>query len=141
VHAPPLSSCSEAIVDIEPGSEQRNWAMAAHLCGLLWAVGGTGFIFIPFGALVLFTMLGPLIIWQTKGQAMPFVAQQAKEALNFQITIFLLALLCAVLMFVLIGFVLLWALGLADLILVIIAAIQVSDGNAYRYPCCLRLVK
>ena len=125
----------------QPGSEQRNWAMAAHLCGLLWAIGGTGFIFIPFGGLVLFTMLGPLIIWRIKGQAMPFVAQQAKEALNFQITVFLAGMLCAVLMFVLIGFVLLWALGLADLILVIIAAIQVSDGRAYRYPLSLRLVK
>jgi uncharacterized Tic20 family protein len=58
VRAAPVLSCSEAIVDIEPGSEQRNWA-----------------------------------------------------------------------------------LGLADLILVIIAAIQVSDGKAYRYPYCLRLVK
>jgi len=128
-------------VEIEPGSEERNWAMAAHLCGLLWAAGGTGLIFIPFGSLALFTMLGPLIIWRAKGQAMPYVAEQAKEALNFQITVFLLALLCAVLMFVLIGFVLLWALGLADLILVIIAAIQASDGKAYRYPCSLRLVK
>lgn len=128
-------------MEIEPGSEERNWAMAAHLCGLLWAAGGTGLIFIPFGSLALFTMLGPLIIWRTKGQAMPYVAEQAKEALNFQITVFLLALLCAALMFVLIGFVLLWALGLADLILVIIAAIQASDGKAYRYPCSLRLVK
>jgi uncharacterized Tic20 family protein len=128
-------------VEFEPGSEERNWAMAAHLCGLLWVAGGTGLIFIPFGSLALFTMLGPLIIWRVKGQAMPYVAEQAKEALNFQITVFLLALLCAVLMFVLIGFVLLWALGLADLILVIIAAIQASDGNAYRYPCSLRLVK
>jgi uncharacterized Tic20 family protein len=128
-------------VEIEPGSEERNWAMAAHLCGLLWAAGGTGLIFIPFGSLVLFTILGPLIIWRTKGQAMPYVADQAKEALNFQITVFLLAMLCAALMFVLIGFVLLWALGLADLILVIIAAIQASDGKAYRYPYSLRLVK
>ncbi len=127
-------------MDIEPGSEERNWAMAAHLCGLMWAVGGTGFIFFPFGGLALFTMLGPWIIWRTKGQAMPYVADQAKEALNFQITVFLLAMVCAVLMFVLIGFVLLWALGLADLILVIIATIQASDGKAYRYPCSLRLV-
>jgi uncharacterized Tic20 family protein len=125
----------------ELSSEERNWAMAAHLCGLLWLVGGTGLIFVPFGGLVLFTMLGPLIIWRTKGQTMPFVAEQAKESLNFQITVFLLALLFAALIFVLIGFVFLWILGVANLILVIIAAIQVSDGKPYRYPFCLRLVK
>lgn len=115
--------------------------MAAHLCGLSWLLGGGGLIFIPFGALVFITILGPLIIWRTKGETMPFVAEQAKESLNFQITVFLLGVLFAFLALILIGFVLLWILGLANLILVIIAAIRVSDGKPYRYPFCLRLVK
>jgi hypothetical protein len=126
---------------MEPTSEQRNWAMAAHLCGLLWLAGSPGLIFVPFGSLALFTILGPLIIWRTKGQTMPFVADQAKESLNFQITIFLLAIVGVLLIAVLIGFVLLWIIGLANLVLVIIAAIQVRDGKPYRYPFCLRLVK
>jgi len=125
----------------EVRSEERNWAMAAHLCGLLWLAGGTGLIFIPFGGLVLFTILGPLIIWRTKGQTMPFAAEQAKESLNFQITVWLLGLIFAVLAVVLIGFVFLWILGLVNLVLVIIAAVRVSDGKPYRYPFCLRLVK
>lgn len=120
--------------------EQRNWAAAAHLCGLLWLLGSGGLLFIPFGGLVLFTMLGPLIIWQTKGQSMPFVAEQAKESLNFQITVFLLGLLFLLLALVLIGFLLLWILGLVNLVLVIIAAVRVNDGRPYRYPFCLRLV-
>jgi len=128
-------------MNVELSSEERNWAMAAHLCGLLWLAAGTGLIFIPFGGLVLFTMLGPLIIWRTKGQSMPFVAGQAKESLNFQITVFLLGMVFAVLALALIGFVLLWILGVANLVLVIIAAITVSDGRPYRYPLCLRLVK
>jgi uncharacterized protein len=127
-------------VDTVP-SEERNWAMLAHLCGLAWLAGGTGLIFFPFGSLVLLTVLGPLIIWRTKGQTMPFVAEQAKESLNFQITMLLLALVCGALIFVLIGFVLLWILGLVNLVLVVIAAIRVSDGQPYRYPFCLRLVK
>jgi uncharacterized protein len=122
-------------------SDERNWAMAAHLCGLLWLLGGPGLIFLPFGSLVLFTILGPLIIWRTKGQTMPFVAEQAKESLNFQITVFLLGLVFALLALLLIGFVLLWLLGVVNLVLVIIAAIQTSSGKPYRYPFCLRLVK
>jgi uncharacterized Tic20 family protein len=122
-------------------SDERNWAMAAHLCGLLWLLGGPGLIFLPFGSLVLLTILGPLIIWRTKGQTMPFVAEQAKESLNFQITVFLLGLVFAVLAMVLIGFLFLWLLGVANLVLVIIAAIQTSSGKPYRYPFCLRLVK
>lgn len=128
-------------MNTELNPEERNWAMASHLCGLLWIVGGTGLIFFPFGGLVLFTLLGPLIIWRTKGQTMPFVAEQAKESLNFQITVFLLGLVFLVLALALIGFVFLWILGVVNLVLVIIAAIQVSDGRSYRYPFCLRLVK
>jgi len=128
-------------MNAELSSEERNWSMAAHLCGLLWIAGGTGLIFFPFGGLALFSILGPLIIWKTKGQSMPFAAEQAKESLNFQITVFLLGLLFALLILALIGFALLWILGVANLVLVIIAAIQVSDGKPYRYPFCLRLVK
>jgi uncharacterized protein len=128
-------------MSVEMTGEERNWAMAAHLCGLLWLAGGTGLIFFPFGGLVLFTILGPLIIWLTKGQTMPFAAEQAKESLNFQITVFLLGLVFLLLALVLIGFVFLWILGLVNLVLVIMAAIQVHDGKPYRYPFCLRLVK
>jgi uncharacterized Tic20 family protein len=122
-------------------SDERNWAMAAHLCGLLWLLGGPGLIFLPFGSLVLLTILGPLIIWRTQGETMPFVAEQAKESLNFQITVFLLGLVFALLALVLIGFVFLWLLGVVNLVLVIMAAVQVSRGKPYRYPFCLRLVK
>lgn len=128
-------------MNIELTKEERNWAMAAHLCGLLWLAGGSGLIFFPFGSLVLFTLLGPFIIWRTKGQSMPFVAEQAVESLNFQITVFLLGVLFLVLAFLLIGFLLLWILGVVNLILVIVAALKVSDGRPYRYPFCLRLVK
>ena len=122
-------------------SEERGWAMAAHLCGLLWVLGGGGLIFLPFGSLVLFTILGPLIILWSKGGTMPFVAAQAKESLNFQITVWLLGMVFALLAIVLIGFVLLWILGLVNLVLVIVAAIRVSDGTPYRYPFSWRLVK
>lgn len=128
-------------MSIELTKEDRNWAVAAHLCGLLWLAGGSGLIFFPFGGLVLFTVLGPFIIWRTKGQSMPFVAEQAVESLNFQITVFLFGVIFVMLAFLLIGFLLLWILGVVNLILVIIAAVQVSEGRSYRYPFCLRLVK
>jgi len=122
-------------------SDERGWAMAAHLCGLLWLPGSGGLIFPPFGGLALFTILGPLIIVLAKGPSMPFAAAQAKESLNFQITVWLLGLVFALLAMVLIGFVFLWILGVVNLVLVIIAAIRVSDGTPYRYPFCVRLVK
>lgn len=123
-----------------PDTPERGWAMAAHLCGLLWLLGSGGLLFLPFGTLALFTVLGPLIIWKAKGEDMPFAGGQAKEALNFQITMLLLGLASCLLLIVGIGFLLLWILGLLNLIFVIIAAIQVNDGKPYRYPFALRLV-
>ncbi|MBS0612304.1 MAG: DUF4870 domain-containing protein [Proteobacteria bacterium] len=123
-----------------PDKDERSWATAAHLCGLLWLLGGGSLIFFPFGTLVLFTVLGPLIIWKAKGDVLPFAGGQAKEALNFQITMLLLGLASCLLLVVGIGFVLLWILGLLNLIFVIIAAIQVNDGKPYRYPFAIRLV-
>jgi uncharacterized Tic20 family protein len=121
-------------------SDERNFAMWAHLCGLLWLLAGSGLFFFPFGGFALFTILGPLIIWRAKRETMPFAAAQAKESLNFQITVWLLGVIFAVLAVVLIGFVFLWILGLVNIVLVVIAAIQVHEGKPYRYPFCLRLV-
>ena len=87
--------------------------MAAHLCGALWLLGGS-VIFFPAGGLVLFTILGPLIIWKSKGDTRPFVAAQANEALNFQITILLLGIVGALLIPILIGIAILWVLGLVS---------------------------
>ncbi|MBS3896904.1 MAG: DUF4870 domain-containing protein [Silanimonas sp.] len=118
--------------------------MFAHLSaligGLLTSVaGGWG------------TFIGPLIVWLIKKDTMPFVDDQAKEALNFNITVAIIALLMAGLfgLFTVItlglgliivvplvaAFVLVW------LILTILAAIRANEGRSYRYPFTLRLIK
>lgn len=109
--------------------EERTWAMFAHLSTFVGHV-------IPFGHIV-----GPLIIWCIKKDEMPFVNDQGKEALNFQITMTLAFIVAALSLFVLVGFVLLPAIWFFDVIVTIIAAVKANDGVAYRYPLCLRLVK
>ena len=108
--------------------EERNWAMLAHLSALLTYVTVIGGV------------IAPLVIWLMRKQEGGFAAEQARESLNFQITVFLIGLGCWVLALILIGFVLLAILGIVNLVLVIIAAIKVSEGVAYRYPFNLRLV-
>lgn len=124
-----------------PTQEERGWAMGAHLCGLLWLLLGGSWLVPLVGMPMLFTVLGPFIIWKAKGEGLPFVASQAKESLNFQITVLLFALAGWMLAWIGIGFLILWALGIVNTILVIIAAIQVNDGKPYRYPFALRLVQ
>ena len=112
-----------------PSAEEKQWALFAHLSALI------GYI-IPFGSII-----GPLLIWQIKKNEMPFVDDQGKEALNFQITVAIIAIVCLLLVLILIGILLLWALALVNLVLIIIAALAANNGQAYRYPFAFRFIK
>ncbi|MGE8391327.1 DUF4870 domain-containing protein [Pseudomonas sp. BIGb0427] len=112
-----------------PNAEARQWAMFCHLAALL------GLVF-PFGSL-----LGPLVMWIWKKDVDPFVDAQGKEALNFQITVFIAGIICGLLMFVLIGIVLFGMLMIAVLILTIIAGVKANEGQPYRYPLTWRPIK
>jgi len=103
--------------------------MAAHLS----AFAGH---FIPFGHII-----GPLVVWLAKRDTSEFVEDQAREALNAQISFTIYAAVAAVFILILVGFALLFAIWLADLILIIVAAVSANDGNRYRYPFILRIVK
>jgi uncharacterized Tic20 family protein len=109
----------------KPSREARQWAMFCHFAAFLG-------MWFPFGNLI-----GPLIIWQLKRESDPFIDEQGKEALNFQITV----AICYVLMFVLIGFVLLGLLFIGAVVLVVIAGVKANDGVAYRYPFTWRPIK
>ena len=122
-------------------AEERQWAMFAHLSALVGGILTTGWA----GSLGCF--IGPLIIWLAKKDSMPFVDDQGKEALNFNITVGIVFLALAVLSILTLGIGLVIAvpawviIGVAWLILSIIAAIKANDGIAYRYPFTLRLIK
>lgn len=108
--------------------EARNWGMACHLSAL------AGFV-VPFGSII-----GPLVVWLMKREESSFVDRQGKESLNFQITMLIAFLISLVLVFVLIGFLLIAAVAIFDLIMIIVATIKASEGEDYRYPVSLRLV-
>ena|SRR5687767_8686975 len=108
--------------------DERTWAMLAHLSAFLGLVVPLGFI------------IAPLVVWLVKRDQSAFVADQAKEALNFNITMGIAALVCLLLMIILIGVLLLIALGVYWVVLTIVAAIKANEGNAYRYPFTLRLI-
>ncbi|WP_341503996.1 DUF4870 domain-containing protein [Gallaecimonas sp. GXIMD4217] len=111
-------------------NETRNWALACH------AASFAGLIVPLFGS-----VLGPLIVWLMKREQHPYIDEQGKEALNFQITMIIAYAMAAVLVVILIGILLLWALVIFDLIMVIMAMVKTANGEDFRYPISLRLVK
>lgn len=102
--------------------------MLCHLSTL------AGFV-IPFGNIV-----GPLVMWTIKKDEFPLVEDQGKEALNFQISMTIYIIVAVILILLLIGIPLLIGLGIFDLIVTVIAAINANDGVKYRYPLCIRFV-
>ena len=87
------------------------------------------------------SLLAPLVIWLLKREEMPFVDDQGKESLNFQITMFIGFIISFILAFLVIGFLLMILLAIFDLIMVIMAAMKANEGVRYRYPYSLRLIK
>lgn len=109
-------------LETSPTKDERNLAMLAHLLGIF-----TGFI-------------GPLVIWLVKKDESDFVADQAREALNFQITIAIALFASIMLKVILIGVLLVPIVFIVNFIFCIVAAVSASKGKAYRYPLTLRLV-
>jgi len=110
-------------------AQERTWGMLAHLSAL------SG-LMIPFG-----NVLAPFLVWRTRRSVSAFVEDQAREALNFNLTMLLVALGCAALMWVLIGVALLVVLVLSWLVLTLRAAVKAGEGMRYRYPFAWRWVK
>ena len=113
---------------------ERTMAMVCHLAGLAVFLG------IPFG-----NVIGPLIVWLIKKDEMPFVDDQGKESLNFQISVAIAAVCLVVVSFlppaVCITGPALVALSVLMVIFVVIAALKANDGECYRYPASIRFIK
>lgn len=106
-----------------PSKDDTNMAMLIYILGII-----TGFI-------------GPLIIWLIKKNDSPFINDQGKEVLNFQITAIIAYFVAFLSIFILIGIVLVPAVIICYLVFLILGAVKVSKGQAYRFPFALRLLK
>ncbi len=115
---------------MEVNKDARMWAMICHLAGL------AGFVVPMIGNIV-----APLIVWQIKKEENPFIDEQGKEAVNFQISMSLYMAICIPLCFICIGAFLVPAVGIFYLIFLLIAAVKANDGHHYRYPLTIRFIK
>ena len=113
-----------------PSNEERNWAVFCHL-------GGFAFYLLGFA---LGHILVPLALWLMKREGSAFIDENGREALNFQISVTLYAIVTGALCFVLVGFVLIPVLMGFHIVLMIVASVRASQGESYRYPLTIRLI-
>jgi uncharacterized Tic20 family protein len=109
-------------VSTTPNANDKNIVVLTHL-------GGAIFSFIP-----------ALVVWLLKKDESEYIGEQAREALNFQVTVIIAHVISWILMFILIGFFLMAAVWVANIVLCIMAAVAASKGEPYRYPFALRLI-
>jgi len=110
--------------------DEKTLATLSHLGAFIGAVmPGMGNILVPF------------LIWVFKKDESDYIAEQAKEALNFQITMSILMIAAAFAILVLAGIIALPILIFVDIALSITAAVIASRGEQYEYPLNFRLIK
>ena len=121
---PPQQPAAQQPVAAAPLSPEQDiqWGSFAHLGGIL------GF-------------LPSLIIWLVFKDRGSFTNTEAKEALNFQITLIFGYVIAAILWIVVIGAILSWVVWIVGVVFSIIAFLQAKDGKHYRYPFAIRLIK
>jgi uncharacterized Tic20 family protein len=127
---PIVAEPSQSVQELEPDKDARMWAMFCHLAGL-------GGLIVPIVGCV----VGPLIVWQIKKDEFHFVNEQGKEAVNFQISMLIYGIVAGLLCFACVGFILVPAVGIFDLVFLLIAAVKANNGHHYRYPLTIRFIK
>lgn len=90
---------------------------------------------------VLTGIIGPLLIWLLKKDQHPFIDDQGKQALNFQLTLLIAYVIAMLTWCLIIGMVLALVILVAHLVFTIIAAIKANKGIAYRYPFAAQFIK
>jgi hypothetical protein len=97
------------------------------------------FITVPLGIVVGGNVLGPLFVWLGKGRDFPFVDDQGKESLNFQILMTLVGIALFLVPFIRLPLQIVWALF--NVAFVFAASVKASNGESYRYPIPVRLMR
>jgi uncharacterized Tic20 family protein len=129
-----MNNAEDVVVEsgpVGPSKNERQWAMGCHLIGLCGVV-------VPFPAAGL---IGAMVLWLVKREDGAFIDDQGKESLNFQISLLIYVVACAFLIMIGIGILLLFALAVFGFVCIIMATIKASEGSAFRYPACIRLIK
>src|SRR3954471_12256356 len=118
---------------VTPPIEQKQDRTLVVLCHLL---GLAGFTAIPFA-----NVLAPLFFWLWEKEGNPEVDAHGKEALNFQISVTIYAIIAGWSWLILIGIILFPIVLIGALVLTIIGSVEASKGKLYRYPLTIRFLK
>lgn len=110
--------------------DEKTWGLIAHLSPLV-------------GYIIVFSFLGPLIVWAIKKDQSEFVRKAALEALAFNIGMFVIAVILVIITFVTcgIGGILLLPFAIYNILMMVMGAIRANEGKVFEYPVTSQFVK
>ncbi|WP_185150627.1 DUF4870 domain-containing protein [Cytobacillus dafuensis] len=85
--------------------------------------------------------IGPLIIWLIKKDESSFIDHHGKEYFNFIISYAIYSIISVLLMLILIGFIMIWIVGVLAFVFTIIAAVKAYEGKEYHFPLIFRIIR
>ncbi|WP_411359165.1 DUF4870 domain-containing protein [Pseudidiomarina salilacus] len=119
----------EEVIINGPSEEDRNYAMLLHLSQL------AGYL-IPLAGLIV-----PLVMWLIKRDTNPYIDANGKVVFNWIISAFIYGVISVILMVILVGFAMVFALAICHVVFAIIGAIRAKDGIVQDYPLTIKFFK
>lgn len=109
--------------------EQKQMGLFIHLSQF------ANVILFPLGIVL------PIVLWQTQKDKLPGIDAHGKMVVNWMISATIYAFVSFVLMFVLVGFLTIIAVGLMGIIFPIIGAVKANNGELWDYPLTIKFIK
>lgn len=103
--------------------QERWWSLGSHALGFVFAI------------------VAPLIIWLVFRTRSQYVEHHAREALNFQINVFLALLACGVLVVIIVGALMMPVVMMWGMVMFVLAGVKAYQGEWYQYPLTWRIIK
>ena len=110
-------------------AEEKQMGMFLHLSGLAFA------LVFPLGIVL------PIILWQTQKDKMPALDAHGKMITNWMISATIYFFVSFILMFLLIGFLTVFAVFLLAIIFPIVGGIKANNGESWNYPLTIKFLK
>ena len=104
-------------------ADDRNLAVLAHIGTL-------------FGWLIV-----PLVVWLVKKDESNFIAEHAKQSINFQLSMMIYITVSIMLVFLVVGIFTLIGLAFFSLCVTIVATVEAGKGKPYKYPLTIQFIQ
>ena len=114
----------------------RPWGMELNQFCMFMHLAQFAGLIVPFASIVL-----PIVMWTTNKDKSELIDQHGKHILNWIISSFIYLFVSFILIFVIIGFLAIFAVAICSIVFTVMGAIKANNGEVYKYPLSITFIK